>query len=496
MEATARKRKKKFKLSSLRSAKIFGNHKRHKRHQSSAIQAFFEPWSSWRVESDAKALLARTAPSEESERAQTIDRAVGWLILFWGVPVTMCLPFMARNVWPEKLKLPFQVAGTIFYIGFNHGYMTLRVTILWLSLVVLTVIEILRYAGEGRIIPRLHGNKRMFKMKVMMSKIFFGAFFTFVIYSSGALMSEYKSCMPFKFEKLSEAPCSINPEGNRTNLLLVEHSSFKSSSLVCSVVICFWMYRAALKYVLFERNVEASPTHRFLPAYEALRYTVDAFISGIGSLFRNNPWVTMPSFLVGFSIMLATTYVVQPCQGPGRRANNWRAMGYALGVWFSLYGLIVMIGQFTFQMHAHMIVGYSVLIFGAVFAAFAAWRVNDLRAREKSIPEASFHKLLSVDQPIYVRSVAAEALLLHAEETKGRVDIGARIPQLMRQFLSNSGNGDNRTNRCGTVGTAEIKVASAYILFNSAHRTALRIGSHRHVSRLSNFREERRRQTN
>ena len=67
-------------------------------------------------------------------------------------------------------------------------------------------------------------------------------------------------------------------------------------------------------------------------------------------------------------------------------------------------------------MHAHMIVGYSVLIFGAVFAAFAAWRVNDLRAREKSIPEASFHKLLSADQPIYVRSVAAEALLLHAEE--------------------------------------------------------------------------------
>ena len=75
------------------------------------------------------------------------------------------------------------------------------------------------------------------------------------------------------------------------------------------------------------------------------------------------------------------------------------------------------------------------------------------------------------------------------KKTKGRVDIGVRIPQLMRQFLSNSGNGDNRTNRCGTVGTAEIKVASAYILFNSAHRTALRIGSHRHVSRLSNFRE-------
>ena len=46
---------------------------------------------------DAKALLARSAPSKQMHHEQVVDRAVGWATLYWDIPTTTILPFMTHR---------------------------------------------------------------------------------------------------------------------------------------------------------------------------------------------------------------------------------------------------------------------------------------------------------------------------------------------------------------------------------------------------------------
>ena len=294
----------------------------------SISKVMFEPWNDKRVEGDAKALLARASPDEEEQREQLIDHAVAWLVLHWDIPTTVLLPFRARNVWPEKLRVPFHYAGNIFYLSPDVSFVTIRKVGLWISLMCLFAIELMRLASDGFFGPRWAQSKRLVRRKGTFSRIYFGALFTQVIYSAGALLGDFRNCKAGSFGGFDETPCTLARIENATmsgETFEIKQVPMDWSTVVLAVVTCFWAFRGAIKFTLYEQNSEANPTFVFMPAYEALRYTIKAVISGTGSLFRSYKKITMPIFLIGFAFMFVITYIYQPCMGPGRRANNLRA---------------------------------------------------------------------------------------------------------------------------------------------------------------------------
>ena len=200
--------------------------------------------------------MARTSPDEERENKRVFGRAVGWFALYWSIPTTVCLPFMARNVWPQTLRLPFHIAGTIFYLGHDLSFKSVRVFFLWFSFVLLVVIELARKFTDKE-------NKRFIMRKAVLSRIYFGAFYTQINYQAGALLSDYRSCDE-GFGSLGVSPCRITLMQNETGIMTVTSNAFETSTVVCAAVMIFWVYRAALKYVLIEREAETDPAHRLL----------------------------------------------------------------------------------------------------------------------------------------------------------------------------------------------------------------------------------------
>ena len=108
--------------------------------------------------------------------------------------------------------------------------------------------------------------------------------------------------------------------------------------------------------------------------------------------------------------------------------------------------------------------GYAMLIIGGITIGILVWRINNAKASQTSIPEESFHELLSPSQSSYVQNVAAEALLLYAEETQGKVDIGDKIPKSMHDFIARESD--------SSLGFIKVKLAAAYVVFGSGQRDA------------------------
>ena len=70
---------------------------------------------------------------------------------------------------------------------------------------------------------------------------------------------------------------------------------------------------------------------------------------------------------------------------------------------------------------------YGILFGGAALVAYGAWAINDVKAVRYSLPGAPWYTLISVEYSEYVRKVAAEAFLQHAESTGGKTEMGDLI---------------------------------------------------------------------
>ena len=100
--------------------------------------------------------------------------------------------------------------------------------------------------------------------------------------------------------------------------------------------------------------------------------------------------------------------------------------------------------------------------------------MNDKEAARFALPDKPLHELIvDAGSTWYVKDVA-EALLIHAEASCGKVNVGSEIPTLV-QVISAPGHLVFR-----------IKLAAVYILFASAQRTLL--GTTQQVTRRSRLR--------
>ena len=438
-----------------------------------------------RLEADAKALITRRTPSEELSGELSNDRLIGWMTLYWDIPTTITLPFMTLNVWPRSMRIPFHAAGSVFYLGADN-FRSLRIFILWFSAFLLAVLQMLRHAAKGHLGPRWKTH-RVVRIRAILSRIFYGAMYTAVIYQAGALLSDYRSCTP-GFGPFNETACKhtiihINASSNATSmqtLVDVNSVAFDIPTILCSFTIALWAFWGSLAYILHEKN-SSSPAFMWMPFYEASRYTAKTFIAGAGSMFKTFPFVTMPTFLLGFSGLLYLTVGFQPCQGQGRRANNLRATGYALGVWFSLCGMIsVVLKLDDADLSSDLIgIGWAVLVVGAITIARVTWLFNDVRSKKFAIPDLPWTSLLRLSNSRYVRRVIADAILQHAENTDGKVDVGSKLLMQMSQLVRSNVAAQSSTRRaCDDF--VNIRLSAAYLLFASTQR-------HRGNSRRNSF---------
>ena len=410
-----------------------------------------------RIESDAIALLARETPNEETRGEWRKDRKVGWLSLLWDIPTTTILPFMTLNAWPRALRIPFHVASSILYLGVDVSFRQLRVAVLWTSVVLLLAVEGLRYTGPSR---------RISRFRSILCRLLFGAAYTCVIYQAGAVLGDYKSCTEGWGDTRS-VPCKLtvvrNATQNGTDARHVRIQTIEFDALTVAVtsLTTVFMFRGAIQWLFLEKNA-SNPAFMWLPAYEAVRYTIKSVLAGYGSMFKQQPGITLPIYFVGFVVMLILTIKYQPCLGKGRVANNLRATGFSLGAWFSFCGLVCVAldADALVSTWESILVGYVILSGGAVAVVVYTWKMNNEYAEAFSLPSAPWHELLDPGKHSpYVRKVCAHATLLYARNTRGRADIGMRMTTAITNLISN------------TYGTSEyvrLRVAAAYLIFSSA----------------------------
>ena len=425
-----------------------------------------------RIEDDAVALLARESPSEQAKGDFKMDRLVGWMTLYWDIPTMTLLPFMTLNVWPRKLRIPFHHAGSILYLGADLSFRELRVFAIWFSLILLFVIEGLRLITENKCLRRWNSRK-LERMRSIASRLFYGAMYTTVFYQAGALLADYKSCT-LGFGFLNETACKyseidtflVNETMNRTTKIVqvrVEPDiAFDIPMLAAATVLFVWAYQGAVKYTLHEKNV-SNPSFMWLPVYELIRYSVKTLISATAGLFKVYPFITMPTYLIGYTSLLYLTFKYQPCQGQGRKANNLRATGFSLGAWFSACGMLCYFidADAVVITTSHIVVAYVVLILGAYTVARFAWVINDIRAAKYAIPATSWHDLANhAKHSSYVRKVTSDAILLHAEETKGSAKVDKRLVDNMLQVIMQPQEPH----------FTKLRFAAAYLLFTSAQK--------------------------
>ena len=396
----------------------------------------FEAWSpedelNERIGSDARALLRGSyMVSDDQETAIAIteeglgsDRLIGWLTLYWDIPSTIIQPFMIFHVWPNALRVPFVYAGSVFYVGGDLAFRQLKTAFLWVSLFLVLGVEFFREARQ----KRKRGNaflnfltlETIERVRYVGSKVVYGALYTMMIFQAASKLN-YISCDE-GISGFTEGACTIlrtDAAQNSTNVTfeeshIVVNDDWDIPTVVLALAIFVLAFRGALKYTLLEKNSYSSFV--WFPAYDAQRYTLKTIICAVGGIFKYNPWIAIPVFFLGFVVLLRFTYWYQPCQGRGRVANNLRALGFSLGIWFSFCALVCLIfsvGESEWS-DVQVVYAYCILVMGGLGIAFAAWKVNDRRARQFSLPDVAWEDMLdsSLHSP-YVAKVAADASLL------------------------------------------------------------------------------------
>ena len=143
----------------------------------------------------------------------------------------------------------------------------------------------------------------------------------------------------------------------------------------------------------------------------------------------------MPVFFVGFLLMLLLTYDQQPCAGQGRKANNLRATSFALGTYISLCGSVCVFldAKSVVSTPLEVAAVYAILLVGGAVSVKLVWEANDKRAIQVTLPQAPWHQLLSSKYSSYVRKVAAEGLLLDAENNCN--DVLTHNEMLVKEIL-------------------------------------------------------------
>ena len=412
-----------------------------------------------RVDSDSKALLARSCPTEKAGMEMNLDRLIGWATLYWDIPVMIVLPFMAKHVWPETLKVPFHTAGSILYIGGDLNLTTLRISFVSICASILVFIKL------ANIVILRKGHKKMPKLALanaITSRVFYGALYTVLIFQAGTLLGKYKGCEK-GIGTWASASCEIADvkHTNGTTGLRIDKGEMNVPVIILCVAVATWAFVGAMHYTTVLKN-QMSPSFMWLPMFEAVRYIVKTIISGAGSVFSSSPYVIMPTYLVCYSLLTALTYSQQPCQGQCRRANNLRCTGFALGAWVSFCGLVCVIFDIgeAVESTASIAASYATLFLGGTIVGTVAWALNDTRARKVAIPDKPWDKLLSDEHTPYVHKVVADAILLLAEASSGKAPVSITLIDTLNRIIKAKGRDP----------FVRLRAASAYLLFCGAER--------------------------
>ena len=427
-----------------------------------------------RIHRDAHALLARTSPSEELSGQMKTDSLIGWFNLYFDIPATIIMPFMMRGVWPQKLRIPFHTVGSVLYFGTGVSLRFLRVFAVYFSIFILFLLEVCGYAS---ILNQNTGlsHKKLDRFSSILSRLFYGAMYQVVMYQSGTLLGEYKSCE--KRTLFSDGVCravSFSPAWtNATNwknktdeveYIRIEEASFSFHTIIVTIVVALWAFRGSIMYTLYEKNSTDS-AFIYDPVYDSLRYTIKTSITIASSFAKNYRFVTMPVCTIGFATLFVLTYRYQPCQGQGRTANNLRATGFATGLWISLCGFVcaVIDANSLVDTPLSVAISYIIVAGGMLPVATIAWTLNDLKARQYTIPDMPWHKLLSEENAEYTRKVAADAYLMHAEQSTVKDAKGLRmLLQILKKAIAGESVIFDEESRF-----IKIRLCAAYIIYSS-----------------------------
>ena len=162
---------------------------------------------------------------------------------------------MMTGIWPEDLRIPFHTVGSVLYFGgAEMSYRWLRVFGIFLSLFILVLIQALDAASRAKThaVDRFQG---------VLSRIFYGAMYTIVVYQCGTMLGEYKSCSG-TFGAINDSRvCKFvtTTQENATNassLHLVE-TSFEVPLIIVVILVLLWAFQGSLHYTLYEKTLRA-----------------------------------------------------------------------------------------------------------------------------------------------------------------------------------------------------------------------------------------------
>ena len=358
--------------------------------------------------------LHTTGKSEHESKGATIKRMVGWISLLFEIPTMLLQPFIVRNVWPEKLGIPFHDEGSLLYISQSLSSTVSLVQVAAYA-ALLFAVEIVIASGE------LKSRSRAQNFRYMGSRVLYDAFYCLATYKAFSYLLYFES--PSDSTRICKIDASMYTTAEHQNvssvLRLVEADiDIARASLGLFVIIfSFW---GAIQYTIIEKNA-ANPAFMWLPSYNIILFVGKSIASAVTGTLRHQPGASLP-FLLTVNITLAcVTFKLQPCQGKGRRPNNMRFAAFVIGSWTSFLGLLCLVFGLN---EAVTTKGDAALCWCFLFASLGAllWfatKINNSRAKLFAIPDAPIASMLEASHSKYHRRVAAHAVIRRNRRSQG-----------------------------------------------------------------------------
>ena len=194
--------------------------------------------------------------------------------------------------------------GSVLYFGSELTFKSLREFAVKISLGFLVLMEILSYISSKRS-QENKNTKIADRSRQILSRIFYGAMYTVVIYQAGTLLGNYKSCDKDDYFSFNRSVCVHKeiPVPNVADEIYItfEHTKFDITMIVVTFIVFLWSFWGSIHYTLYEKN-SSSPAFMWDPVYDAIRYTVKTYIAGVSSVCKNYNILTMAVCFSGFSI--------------------------------------------------------------------------------------------------------------------------------------------------------------------------------------------------
>lgn len=322
-----------------------------------------------RVKTDAAALesdeqWANIGDVRVTCRGHNPERVIGWIVLLYELPCLVSLPLVVSNVWHSSAD------------GIRTVVVSTSVTVEW--------------GSEQWVL----GSLMIFVVLVIIA---------WLLRVCGRFVWVQSAIIELMYVRIVCRCASIAVCSDHDGVLLLPSIGCGSSRHIVLLLVVGMLFIALYSLTLLHTLTSKEsrrPAFRYQPRFNIVVTMAKTIVTGATVLFQQ--WVPV-HLLAGMSLtmllLLVCNYMMVPCHGRGRRANNLRTVTFALSLWCALCGLV---SSALAPTNACMV---STCFGGFWLIGCLAWCINDRRAVRCTIPSLPMLDLLSSKRP-YVREVA------------------------------------------------------------------------------------------